>query len=406
MKKKRSKDEYLIISYLNKIKLKPIRSINQFWNDLSYKYDKSIVEELINILDARADGRIYRDLYEFKNQTLDLSLDFSSYSTDLYRKYFEWFINLKGSAPNRILDIGCDNGIITCFYALLFPGCDVIGIDISENSIKCAEQLKAELALNNVSFRMAKIQDISQVFKDCSFDFITSVRTLHEAAELPEAPEHIWSLEDLDKLDGKEPDNNDLIKLMTDIRARLTPDGRFITWERLFQADSYLYLRALEKARLFLIPELSEVIEFHEVGDEQAMAVLVTGNEDNHTDLMEDVLRIHTGKEIESLTINDSYEGSAAEFCFNKCKEKKLLNGFQIEYTEENGNKLRNELYEYDGAILFYQYSNIGYRQLIVYDKNVYSKLVKRLDELKEESLKAGNTIKSYSSTEERDLLN
>lgn len=82
------------------------------------------------------------------------------------------------------------------------------------------------------------------------------------------------------------------------------------------------------------------------------------------------------------------------------------MNGFQIDYIEENGNKLRNELYEYDGAILFYQYSNIGYRQLIVYDKDVYSKLVERFDELKEESLKAGNTVKSYSSIDERNLLN
>lgn len=405
MKKKKSKEEELIISYLNKIKLSPIRSISQFWNELYYKYDKSIVDELGKIVDARADRCIYGDLYEFKNQTLDLSLDFSRYSTDLYRKYFEWFIKIKDRTPSKILDLGCDNGIITCFYALLFPECDVIGIDISENSIKCAEQLKIKLALKNVSFKVAKIQDISLIFKDYNFSFITSVRTLHEAVNLPEAPEHTWSMEDLEKLDQKEFENNDLTKLLTGIKARLASDGQFISWERLSQEENYMYLKYLEKAGLFLNSELSKMIEFHEVGDEQAMAVLVTETEDNHTSLVEEVLRIYTGKEIESLTINDSFEDAAAELCFNECLEKTLLNGFQIDYIKENGNKLRNELWEFDSAILFYQYSNIGFRKLIVYDKDIYSKLLERFGQLKDDSLKAGNIINSYSSLDERDLL-
>lgn len=405
MKKKKSKEEELIISYLNKIKLSPIRSINQFWNELYYKYDKSIIDELGKIVDARADRRIYGELYEFKNQTLDLSLNFSRYSTDLYREYFEWFIKIKDRTPSKILDLGCDNGIITCFYALLFPECDVIGIDISKNSIKCAEQLKIKLALKNVNFKVAKIQDISLIFKDYNFNLITSVRTLHEAVNLPEAPEHIWSMEDLEKLDQREFENNDLTKLLTGIRTRLAYDGQFISWERLSQEEDYMYLKYLEKAGLFLNSELSKMIEFHEVGDEQAMAVLVTETEDNHTSLVEEVLRIYTGKEIESLTINDSFEDAAAELCFNKCLEKTLLNGFQIDYIKENGNKLRNELWEFDSAILFYQYSNIGFRELIVYDKDIYSKLLERFDQLKDDSLKAGNIINSYSSLDERDLL-
>lgn len=61
----------------------------QCLNELHYNYDRDIVEKLNNIVNLSADGIISNDLYEVKNQNLDLSLNFSRYSTDLYRKYFE-----------------------------------------------------------------------------------------------------------------------------------------------------------------------------------------------------------------------------------------------------------------------------------------------------------------------------
>lgn len=405
MKKKRNKEEDLIISYLNKIKLSPIKSINQFWNELYYKHDKSIVDELQKIVNARADRRTYGDLYEYKNQTLDLSLNFSRYSTDLYRKYFDWFIKINCETPRRILDIGCDNGIITCFYALLFPTCNVVGIDISENSIKCAEELKSKLGLSNVEFKMARIQDINQIFNDDNFDMIASVRTLHEAVGLPEAPKHIWAMEDLEKLEQKEFENNELKKTLKDIRDRLTPDGKFISWERIYNEDSYLYLRELENAGLYLKPELSKSIKFHEVGDEQSMPVIVAETEDYHTNLVEEVLRIFAGKDVESISINDSLKDEAAELSFNRCLGKTLLSGFQIDYVKENGNKLRSELWKFDFAILLYQYSNVGYRLLNVYHEDLASKILEKVEEMKNENLKAGNIVKSYNSLEEKESL-
>lgn len=402
MKKKRSVEEDFIISYLNKLKLAPVRNITQFWNELHYKYDKDIVEKLNNIVNLRADGIISNDLYEVKNQNLDLSLNFSRYSTDLYRKYFEWFIKINSKAPDKILDIGCDNGIIACFYALLFPECSVFGIDISENGIKCAEQLKKRLSLNNVKFKVANIQDISKTFVDYKFSLVTSIRTLHEAVKLPEVPEHMWSMQDLN---NKEFEDNDLTKLLANIREMLTPDGKFITWERMSKEENLLYLKELKKAGLFFDSKLSKLIQFHEVGDEQSMAVLVMDTEHNDKDLVKEVLHLHAGGEIESVSINDSFEGISAELCFNECSGKTFLTGFEVDYVEEKGNKMRNELWKFDCAVLFYQYSNIGYRLLNVYHENLYNDLVERFKQIKIESTKMGNAIKSYNSLDERALL-
>ena len=55
-------------------------------------------------------------------------------------------------AATRILDIGCDNGLATCFYASQRPDAEVLGIDRCAEGIACAEHLASMLGLKNVTF--------------------------------------------------------------------------------------------------------------------------------------------------------------------------------------------------------------------------------------------------------------
>ncbi|MFN3680838.1 MAG: methyltransferase domain-containing protein [Nitrospira sp.] len=58
---------------------------------------------------------------------------------------------------STILDVGCGAGILTTFYARLFPDRRFVGIDRSSVSIQVATQKAKELGLGNVSFRWLAI---------------------------------------------------------------------------------------------------------------------------------------------------------------------------------------------------------------------------------------------------------
>ena len=44
-------------------------------------------------MEERADGKMNNKLYAVKNESLDLSIDFSSYMADMYAGYFKWLVN-------------------------------------------------------------------------------------------------------------------------------------------------------------------------------------------------------------------------------------------------------------------------------------------------------------------------
>lgn len=77
---------------------------------------------------------------------------------------------LKGN--ERILDLGCGDGILTKRLSELVPKGYVVGIDSSQGMIDTAKELKS----SNLSFRLLNINDIDFIEE---FDIIFSNATLH-----------------------------------------------------------------------------------------------------------------------------------------------------------------------------------------------------------------------------------
>jgi trans-aconitate methyltransferase len=78
----------------------------------------------------------------------------------------------KLNGNERILDLGCGDGILTQQLSQLVPEGYVLGIDSSKGMIETAKELESA----NLSFRLLSINDID--FKD-EFDLIFSNATLH-----------------------------------------------------------------------------------------------------------------------------------------------------------------------------------------------------------------------------------
>jgi len=78
------------------------------------------------------------------------------------------FINAK--RDRLILEAGCGTGRFCCLLARDFPDSQVIGMDISPNSLKIANRLKEYLHVQNVSFIMGNL--FQMPYSDNYFDVV------------------------------------------------------------------------------------------------------------------------------------------------------------------------------------------------------------------------------------------
>lgn len=147
--------------YLDAIGIKPRRVVDDFERFVAAKHGAPGTA-FLDLSKGRADATkrdtdyhvLVERLYRAKNANWELSRDVTSqHAGRQYAHYLSLFVAAKEPpAATRILDIGCDNGVATCFYALQFPDAEVFGIDRCAEGIACAEHLARMLGLTNVAF--------------------------------------------------------------------------------------------------------------------------------------------------------------------------------------------------------------------------------------------------------------
>jgi trans-aconitate methyltransferase len=352
--------QQMINDYLNGLEMKDCRTNEEYWEQLDSHNTGILLDMLDQAMQDRYEGDISdAEFYDIKNKTLRLSLDVSNYSYDLYRKYFEWLINSHIEAPQKILDLGCDNGVVTCFLAKLFPGSEVVGIDVLEKGITCAKELAEKLGLTNVSFLQTDVKDLQEHFPKNSFDLITAFAVFHEAMEGSSEQPTPWSTEELLKTDLPEYDTNGLLNLVHDLLKDDTSE--FITCDRLPGMNSVsLWARLLKEAGLHVDFARSEFIHFHEMGVEQQMPLFTSSKKDMGTNLLKGIYELYKVDEQQTHTQSSD---ALAEITFYDLENKEFVMGTHITFTDGSG-EMRNELWTTDIQLIYYQLSNQGYRQL------------------------------------------
>ncbi len=98
---------------------------------------------------------------------------------------------------SSILEVGCGVGAQTKIIARRNPGSNFISIDISQNSLRQAEELISSLNISNVKFRQADI--FSLPFED---DFFDSVFVCHVLEHLTDPREALLELKRVLKPNG------------------------------------------------------------------------------------------------------------------------------------------------------------------------------------------------------------
>ncbi|WP_300846725.1 methyltransferase domain-containing protein [uncultured Acetatifactor sp.] len=179
------------------------------------------------------------ELVDYWNQSLQTSLLAASfYDRVFFRRAMEYLAEHGSFWSGEIFDMGCGNGILTCFLALRHPDSAVTGLELSSNAISVAKELAGELAVDNVQF--SKPDALGQ--RKC--DTLFSCRTAHEnvawRALCEEAGMPSPSPEEQVRLHGQ---------YAKELSALVRPGGHLVSVERYEEDSAYAGLvRALELA--------------------------------------------------------------------------------------------------------------------------------------------------------------
>jgi len=181
------------------------------------------------------------ELAAYLNQSLQMSLLAASYYDRVFfKRVLQYLVRYDSFLSGDLVDIGCGNGVLTCFLALRHPDSVVTGLDLSQNAVLAAEELAAHLEVHNVHFHSAD----GRQPKSC--DTLFSCRTVHENVRwkaLCEEPEPAaLSVGELTKRHSA---------YAKELAERIKPEGYLVSVERYEEDNAYAGLCcALERAGL------------------------------------------------------------------------------------------------------------------------------------------------------------
>ncbi len=245
-------------SYLRAVGIGGSREREAFRGPLRETHGR-IADAIADAVAAREEGEDV-DIYVLKNTTLALSTDVTShYCSRMYKQFLIWFLRARFSTPKSVLDVGCDNGILTCFYATVYPEAEVVGVDKCAQGISCARELSGRLNLANVRFEVRDLLNLEGVFPAHSFDLIVSTTVFHEVLEVPaDVPGR-----SIDAITTG-PDDVDSVRIVAELARMLRGEtGRWLSMERWRDASTLAWwIRLINEAGLTMIADQSTLLQF------------------------------------------------------------------------------------------------------------------------------------------------
>lgn len=182
-----------------------------------------------------------QEFVDYINQSAQLSLLAASfYDHVFFKRVMEYLLRHERFFAGDIWDIGCGNGILTCFLALRHPASCVTGLDLSPNAVSVAEKLAECIHVTNVCFAASDIPHQKQC------DTLFSCRTVHENVAWRALCEE--SRKPALSVDQQADQHFPYAKKLAGL---LKPKGYLVSIERYEDDDAYAgLLRALGRAGL------------------------------------------------------------------------------------------------------------------------------------------------------------
>jgi len=360
-------DNTIISNYLKRVGVRRYPSPQSCRKYLERQHGREVVNELLDVVSRRGEGEDV-DVYPILYSSLDLSIDFLGFEGDLHGNFLRWLLRQCADnpvPPSTILDIGCGNGVLTCFYATYFPKSAVVGIDSSSEGIVCAEELKRRLNLNNVQFVQSDFVESGLSDVTGEFELIAAAKCIGTAIDLPE-------FDDGKPLFRAFEEFSDFARpqLLNDVFKRLAPEGVFATMDRWTGIQSFCWwVSSLNAAGFSIDFGCSGRVEYRSVVDNQQERIPVLWNRKSKslTDELSDAIGFwlhanYTDNWAKLKTFD--FHHDLAEMAFARVNPKTFCFGIKSEHVV--GGIFWREIWKAGPFLLVYQFTNNGFRGLEV----------------------------------------
>jgi SAM-dependent methyltransferase len=130
-------------------------------------------------------------LYELKNKHAEMSRYVSAHEyTSIYRSVLQWLTKSVDVRLRSIVDLGCENGLLTLCLASMYPEATVVGIDRIPAALRTARSFTMDGYEDRVSFALADISRIGSLAKVDPAELVVASLVLHEVLDLPDSAKY------------------------------------------------------------------------------------------------------------------------------------------------------------------------------------------------------------------------
>jgi SAM-dependent methyltransferase len=305
-------------------------------------------EKVAEVIERRSSGDFRDNLYAHKNASLGLTLLVSAFARGLVHKRFLEALDSYAPQASAILDVGCENGFLTCFLALRWPKARIVGIDPCPEAIDCACQLAARLRITNVEFIVSDAANIPSKVAGSLFDLILSVTIWQEAGVFPRKRES-----SLASSNFSESIAVPSCPEYSAIAGMLAPDGQWIAAEMIELPQVFWWwCRALNSVGLGIDWQNSE--RMHVSQDDQLLTALVLKRSEEKPISVAKAQGFWISPEFNRWPgkIPWAMAGTFAEVFFSQLTSKRCVNRAVFRY--DSGVECSRQEIWVSGPILFY----------------------------------------------------
>jgi SAM-dependent methyltransferase len=271
------------------------------------------------------------------------------------RSYLTAFEGWKLPEPETVIDLGCGDGFLTCFYGRLYPRAEVLGLDCLPEAVASARALATILGVDNVTFIEGDAENLDAIVADRTFGLVTARCAFRGFVGVDRA----WPGERLDDVPAEKA-----YKIAAAIRRVLLPHGLFVSTGRWDAAAQLRSWAAVLCASGFAIDLNTSRAARVGDPDSRALYVMLAARigADTRPPSLEEAQAFLVGAELKTGPNLAVHYGHAAQALFELLTPRRLLYGYEAKYP--NGSAWRRELWAAGPLVVSFDYTNGDDREL------------------------------------------
>ncbi|MCA9801799.1 MAG: class I SAM-dependent methyltransferase [Cyanobacteria bacterium HKST-UBA02] len=349
--------------YFEKLGIRKYKNLLQFWSAIDAEYGLTRARELESVykrLEAGDEESFYAKIF----QSLELSIAFTSLRQDLYRNYLAWLDSFITSEPRLIVDIGCGNGVLSCYLASRYPGAQIIGLDISSEAVSCSIKLAEKLGIENARFLESSAEETAGSLAGEKADLIMSVAVLGPEPASAD-PEEI-PLKSLFEKRSKDSGS----RTIAGLSELLADGGNLVSFDKVKDPRAQLnWIMDIVNTGLEVDFGSCAWLTYEDIEAESiTLPVLVARKrngegEDNQPDFDEILSFLLARDGSDTLLHLEGEQGLLAETLFRLAGPRSFVTGGRADYPD-GGGTYWYEIWQTGPFLISFEHTNHGYRAL------------------------------------------